>query len=150
MFIWIRYRLMGLFCSPHSRDTVSLSTNSWWRCGRSPLQGQKASGWGLKCNMSLTPKRFLGTLACNLSSETVRLTGTTDVLGAMNYKSDWHCHGAGRERGSNQKANISETEKRVSVAPCLWIFLWYLVVVLCGETGLTLWSLLSVKKTFWT
>lgn len=150
MFIWIRYRLMGLFCSPHSRDTVSLSTNSWWRCGRSPLQGQKASGWGLKCDMSLTPKRFLGTLACNLSSETVRLTGTTDVLGAMNYKSDWHCHGAGRERGSNQKANISETEKRVSVALCLWIFLWYLVVVLCGETGLTLWSLLSVKKTFWT
>lgn len=94
------------------------------------MQGQKASGWGLKCNMSLTPKRFLGTLACNLSSETVRLTGTTDVLGAMNYKSDWHCHGAGRERGSNQKANISETEKK---GLCGTLLVNILVILGCGS-----------------
>lgn len=81
--------------------------------------GQKTSGWGPKCKMSLASKCFLGTLASNFSGDTVRLTETTDVLGAMNYKSDWHCHGAGRGRGSNQKANISETAKRVSVTPCL-------------------------------
>lgn len=81
--------------------------------------GQKASGLGPKCKMSLMSTWFLGALVSNLSSETVRLNEATNVLGAVNYKSDWHCHGAGRGRCSNQKANVCETAKRVFVAPCL-------------------------------
>ncbi|KAF4795516.1 hypothetical protein TURU_092545 [Turdus rufiventris] len=85
MFVWIRYRLMGLFCSPHSQDVLKV-----WKKPLG-LQGRRRLVWDQVQDV-IDVK--VGALASNLNSETVRFTEATDVLGARNYISDWCCHGA--------------------------------------------------------
>lgn len=126
---------MGLFCSPHSQDVLKV-----WKKPLG-LQGRRRLVWDQVQDV-IDVK--VGALASNLNSETVRFTEGTDVLGARNYISDWCCHGAGRGRGSNQKANICATAKRVSVAACHP--LCYLAVLLCGEVGLALQNFFLVTK----
>lgn len=146
MFVWISYGLIGFFCSPYSHDMIFLSTYSGWRCGKSPWSaGCKTSDLGPKSKMSLMSEWFFGNSSILFEQWDCQTYWNNWCLGAMNCISDWHCRGARRCRRCSE-GKICETAKRVSVVSCLWIFLCYLAVVLCGEIGQENWQFRAFSR----